>query len=359
MKRPFEQTKAKKNITRTYLRTHELRERLPNEILPKLKFDEGLYNRGNLLCKRLEGFASFTMVIQATVDRIWMLSQICIRWKGPISLVIFDRGQKYAEDGSLIERELYCPERIIVQWYNPSLDEQNPRAYPINKLRNLGISQVNTTHYFLVDIDFWSSDNLYDMLILHSTLHPSFFEDPLQTIVIPAFEKENFPGGPPDSERRSWVGQIPSSFTKLLASIKSGAIKLFDHRFNKWGHSSTDYLLWFMQSEDDLRQLECLDSERYEPYIVMRKCPGTPKYDERFTGYGKNKIQYIIHLRYAGYKFAVLPKAFIVHFPHHYSRIRDIWQNKTELYRPYNDGLYEQFIDELELSYPHVPKIKE
>ena len=39
----------------------------------------------------------------------------------------------------------------------------------------------------------------------------------------------------------------------------------------------------------------------------MRAGPPTPLYDERFTGYGKNKIEHVTHLRWAGWRFAVLP----------------------------------------------------
>ena len=50
-----------------------------------------------------------------------------------------------------------------------------------------------------------------------------------------------------------------------------------------------------------------LHFSRYEPYLVVRAGPPTPLYDERFTGYGKNKIEHVTHLRWAGWRFAVLP----------------------------------------------------
>ena len=44
------------------------------------------------------------------------------------------------------------------------------------------------------------------------------------------------------------------------------------------------------------RRLECFGSSRYEPYLVL-PLTGTPRYDERFSGYGKNKIQFVQHVR--------------------------------------------------------------
>ena len=37
--------------------------------------------------------------------------------------------------------------------------------------------------------------------------------------------------------------------------------------------------------------------------------PTTPIYSEAFTGYGKNKIELVTHLRFAGFKFHALPAA--------------------------------------------------
>jgi hypothetical protein len=48
----------------------------------------------------------------------------------------------------------------------------------------------------------------------------------------------------------------------------------------------------------------CGSGVRYEPYLVLptRGLPvglWTPAYDERFAGYGKNKIQFVQHVRYS------------------------------------------------------------
>ena len=57
-------------------------------------------------------------------------------------------------------------------------------------------------------------------------------------------------------------------------------------------------------------------SEGYEPYFVVRKDATLPRYDERFEGYGKNKISWVVCLRCMGYRFRVLKGAFLVHGPH-------------------------------------------
>merc|ERR1712216_673500 len=72
---------------------------------------------------------------------------------------------------------------------------------------------------------------------------------------------------------------------------------------------------------------------------VVRK-EGTPLFDERFVGYGKNKIQWIQHLRLRGFTFHVMPKVFVVHCPHEESAARHSW----EAFRGKKDKLFHDFI---------------
>lgn len=49
---------------------------------------------------------------------------------------------------------------------------------------------------------------------------------------------------------------------------------------------------------------------------MVKMSPHLPLFDERFVNYGKDKISWIEHLRYTGYKFAVLKNAFAIDVPH-------------------------------------------
>ena len=51
---------------------------------------------------------------------------------------------------------------------------------------------------------------------------------------------------------------------------------------------------------------------RYEPWVMVDRL-AAPWHDVRFRGYGNNKIQHIAHLNSSGFKFVVLPEAFIIH----------------------------------------------
>ena len=48
----------------------------------------------------------------------------------------------------------------------------NKTIFPINLLRDLSIESIDTTHYFICDIDAFPSETLYDSIALHNeTLH--------------------------------------------------------------------------------------------------------------------------------------------------------------------------------------------
>ena len=50
--------------------------------------------------------------------------------------------------------------------------------------------------------------------------------------------------------------------------------------------------------------------------MLVQKNNELPLYDERFVGYGWNKVQWIEHLRQVGYRFYVFNDGFIIHCPH-------------------------------------------
>ena len=73
--------------------------------------------------------------------------------------------------------------------------------------------------------------------------------------------------------------------------------------------------------------------------------PSTPIYSEAFTGYGKNKIELVTHLRFAGFKFYALAGAFAVHMPHVKSAQKVQWEAGEQ--RHQMDRLYQRLVAQL------------
>lgn len=76
-------------------------------------------------------------------------------------------------------------------------------------------------------------------------------------------------------------------------------------RFPK-GHGPTDFARWATANE----KYEVEYAQSFEPYVIGSRST-LPIYDERFRGYGHNKIVHLLSCHMGGLKFAVLPHVFV------------------------------------------------
>ena len=84
---------------------------------------------------------------------------------------------------------------------------------------------------------------------------------------------------------------MPSNREELIRqlTLQKGAVSAFDPT-NRGGHGSTRYNAWIDQEDGTFVDLGCVKSNRYEPYLAIRRCAEMPPFQEGFTGYGKNKM---------------------------------------------------------------------
>ena len=283
-----------------------------------------------------------TLVMHASADRLWMLPEICERWGGPMVAVfggpdadgVVRAGWPEAEEAALRNRSLGraggaggagCALRRL----RPTLRAQDrDKPYPINWLRNRGIACVRTTHYFMVDVDFWPSRDL--RRLVRAQL-PDWRDAP-RALVVPNFQRNghgcrNDESHPHACREALAAGRLamPETFEALQACIGDKDCAVFDSEWNAAGQSSTNVAQWKQMGENQTRRLRCLQSARYEPFTVVRRGLATPLFDERFYGYGKNKVSFLVELRLAGFEFVVLGRGFLLHFPHPKSAAKDRW----------------------------------
>jgi hypothetical protein len=249
----------------------------------------------------------------------------------------------------------------------------------------MALDAVHTSHILVTDIDFVPSEGLDETI--RATIveqEPLMDASQREAMVVPAFER--LPPEPCSVDHdcsvylKNNLSFIPRTLEELKACTVKKDCSVFQ-RSNNWeGHYSTRSESWlkgdWYEVEANttvsnttghdvpakrIRTIKCFDSLRYEPYVVIRWCPASsnktgkkspvpvaPYYDERFYGYGKNKIQLISHLRFMGYHFSVLPKGFICHNPHIESVAKTTWNNVQEnkLHQEM-DALYPEFLEEL------------
>ena len=87
-----------------------------------------------------------------------MLPQILSRWPGRYVIVISSSRRQMRETLDLLGA-VNLPERVTTLVYLTDSSE-----FPINRLRNLGIRNIQTSHFMVLDMDLMLSRNLHEEL---------------------------------------------------------------------------------------------------------------------------------------------------------------------------------------------------
>ena len=267
-----------------------------------------------------------TLVAQLSADRLMMLERLCQHWDGPISISF------YGSDSDVQDVLKFHSNSPILQDCNARLGlhvvYKSGQFYPINYLRNVALDNIQTPYVFLSDIDFLPMNGLN--LYLKEAIKVLGADK--RAFIVPAFET------------LLYRFKFPANKNELLRMLKSGSIFTFRYHVWKAGHAPTNYDHW----KNATIPYRVSWSHDYEPYIIVKS--DTLRYDERFVGFGWNKVSYIMELDAMGYEFVVLPDPFIIHLPHAPSR--DISSHrKSKQYRDCLQVLKREFQQDLVVKY--------
>ena len=285
-----------------------------------------------------------------------------------------------------------CPQMTVLPHVHGTAKEDGDSStYPVNVMRNRGLDAVKSSHVLIMDVDLIPSadlshvvkDNVMDEIAM-ARRSDRTAESPMNAIVVPAFERKVDRPCSDIESCKSYLQKdpkfLPLLFNDLKECVDDEDCIVFQSDMNWEGHHTTQSKKWLKKRWYDgptkgsdgatvrtIRQIECFDSLRYEPYVAIPWCPSaaspnpqplTPYYDERFYGYGKNKIQHISHLRFRGVPFSVLPQAFTVHHPHPESGVKQVWNDRKKNALHQNmDQLYQAYMKELPKKYSQVDRI--
>jgi hypothetical protein len=266
---------------------------------------------------------SYTLVTQFSHDRLWMMEQHCARWgPHPISIAVLTNKTVSSIHQELTEMGCLSEQYISVQTLSLQDSSSGKLAdYPVNVLRNMALTKVQTSHMAYVDVDFWESTNLHTNLMrLH--VRQALSMDPKNALVLPAFQM---------LRQCKELRECPENNIPVMPHDQNELFDLFRHKnatqfdpSNRGGHGSTRYKDWMDQTEE-LLPITCVLSNRYEPYLVVRYCRDLPPFQTAFSGYGKNKMTWVMQLVRSGYSFWQLGESFLVHYPHLDSSARMLW----------------------------------
>lgn len=234
-----------------------------------------------------------TLVAQLSMDRLQMLEAICKHWEGPISLALYmsdaeaQQFLRYAQASEVLKNRKNVGYHIVYK---------EGQFYPVNLVRNVALKNANTPYVFLTDVDFLPMYGLYDYL--RKSVVQLDMAHAKKALVVPAFETLRY--------RLSF----PKSKAELLSMLDMGTLYTF--RYHVWpkGHAPTNYAKWRTATTPYKVDWE----PDFEPYVVVRR--DCPEYDQRFVGFGWNKVSHIMELDAQEYDLMVLPNAFMIHMPH-------------------------------------------
>jgi len=268
-----------------------------------------------------------TLVTQCSLDRLKNLEELLARWKGSASVAVFIGDDDDKENAKALisgcigrahQRAQKANGEENTQWdvavnLMQSIVPDSP--YPINLLRNVALlaakehqrnlGVIDHAAVFLVDVDFRPSNNLHETLLSVNAADKIIQQK--KAVVCPAFETK----AGTDSPKR---------VSELISLFETAEADGFHVSHFPQGHSPTDFAEFTLRSRhlDEGSAIDCWKMtyevryiEGFEPYIVMAT-NYVPLYDERFQGYGLNKVSHLASVaKKTGGTFTVLPGVFV------------------------------------------------
>ena len=130
-----------------------------------------------------------------TYNRLSLLPQLLFRWRGfgqdvrvsrrPL-VIVLNGPMKMEEAFVSFIASHYLPPRLTLLLYLIGPNSSEKGQFPVNKLRNLGIRNIATTHFQILDMDLWPTANTYQTMMKlpeplrsgrHAVIFPVFFFD--------------------------------------------------------------------------------------------------------------------------------------------------------------------------------------
>jgi hypothetical protein len=307
-----------------------------------------------------DGGSEITLVTQGTVNRIPMFEAQATRWPGPKVVVFaiynhtFESHQQAALDLAKIQHACtkWVNSRVLVftithippsssgdggspDKYSKKMRDPKLTLYPINALRNMVVDQARTNWIFPLDVDFIPSKTLYTRMI--QVMLPRLAEVEQAAVVVPHFEL---------LEDHATHSETPGNFSMLKDAMLRGKIVPF-HSHPAWliptlnvtsdydrkwpqGVADSNYSRWYYESEYGLFGMSRIrpavnpyeyTGKFWEPFLITRRVEPNPKavlprYEERYVGRFRNKVEWVRTLRSKQYKFYHLLQEFCTHMPH-------------------------------------------
>ncbi|KAF8633341.1 hypothetical protein AX17_004513 [Amanita inopinata Kibby_2008] len=275
-----------------------------------------------------------TIATLITRNRLKVFMRLVEQYQGPISVAIHVRDNEgYVHDLMDALHALYTSSEkmsrsVDVHLVIDSFDRQ------FNTWRNIARLFARTDYVMMLDIDFFLCTD-FRTVIRGNPEIMNKLQEGYSAFVVPAFEYVDYVDGMD-------FANFPRDKQALALLAQEGRVRMF-HAAWTAGHNSTDYPRYFAAGPGEVYKVTQYQAA-YEPYVILKR-EGPPWCDERFVGYGGNKVACLFEMYLSGISFHVLGDHFIIHQNHLYEEtIR-----KSE--RKINRKVYQDFKEEICLRY--------
>lgn len=270
-------------------------------------------------------YISIATMISPTDAMFQRLTIMAKRWSGPISVSVFNADKtkkdqvKLAIDNYQTGNKDTFGSRISFHLVTDLVPARgkDKNVFPRNLLRNIAIENAAVEFILLLDADLEPSSEAHEKLQHH--LKEVKDDGRKYALVVPAFERPDWSAWPEWKHFNDYKVSTKEDLLKLIQMDPEAIEPFLKHR-KPASHMATKSSFW-MKTE---KRYPIKYSEDYEPYIVVRKGLDLPPFWEHFTGFGRNKLEWIEELHVAGYNFTVVPDVFAVHKQHAGYGIRNI-----------------------------------
>ncbi|XP_053552319.1 beta-1,4-glucuronyltransferase 1 [Bombina bombina] len=314
-----------------------------------------LSNMGHLqdLVERWEGRISFALFSANTAQTklatllVYALARLCQPVRQRVSFHLVCQSGDMATFPELEDRGEFARLRTCqsvfakaVSMGAHSVNYAGNVSYPNNLLRNVARAGIGNVEFSLVvDIDMVPSERLRaDFLALAAG-----GVERQVVFVVPAFEIRH-------------TRRLPSNKEELLRLYQVGEVRAFYEELCPRCQAPTNYSRWINLSEKESSArlgvayiVEWRDP--WEPFYIGGA--EVPAYDERFKQYGFNRISQACEMNMAGFSFAVLDSAFLLHKGH---KLPGDFHSQKEVENRRNRQLFRGFKEELKIRYPNAQR---
>lgn len=235
-----------------------------------------------------------TIAVPLTADRVLRLEMLSKQFGGgSIAAAVAVSDER--------ELEVFTHAWVKKAWLREHVDvsfarRSGSKPLEINALRNMAIMIANTTFVAMLDVDMTPAPLVFDCLrdtdgTLLSGLLPADRQRVMVTSVF-MMDTQQRAANNKEELQNAMVQRAGSAY--CINSQKASRLKT-------WLRNDVTRITRFRRD--------------YEPYAIGRRAT-YPKYDERFSGYGFNKISWLLGAEAQGWEIGVIGNVFVTHLNH-------------------------------------------